>query len=125
MRRILIFGVGVCSASVAPAAKWVTFAECGNSHHPHIYSYDPASISARRGNLLVTISGDYSTDPASRARSGRMRWSLNCTARTFFEQSRKDFGANNSVVASYQTPSQTMAVIADSVAYKLANKICP
>lgn len=124
MRRMALFAIGVSFAAAAQAASWTNFAECGDSHHLHIYSYDPASVSARRGNVAVRVNVDYSRDPASRAHNGRMIWSLNCAARTYFEKSRVDYRANRSVVANYRAPSQTMTIIADSVADKLARKVC-
>lgn len=124
MRHILIFAIGASVAAAAPAANWATFAECGDSSHLHIYSYDPASLSARRGKMLVRVNVDYSRDPNSRAQSGRMQWSIDCAAKTYFEQSRTDYRANRSVVADYRKPSATMTIIDDSVADKLARKVC-
>jgi hypothetical protein len=124
MHRRLIFAIGVSLASAAPAASWSTFAECGDSNHLHIYSYDSDSVSTRRGQVLVRVNVDYSRDPASRAQSGRMQWSVDCGGRTYFEKSRVDYRANRSVVASYRKPSQTMTIIADSVADKLSRKVC-
>jgi hypothetical protein len=124
MRRILIFATGVTFAAAAPAANWATFAECGDSHHLHIYSYDRASVSTRRGNRLVHINVDYTRDPHSRARNGRMQWSVDCGARTYVERSRTEYRANRTVVANYRKASETMTIIADSVADKLARKVC-
>ena len=124
MHRVLIFATGLNFATVGLASNWANFAECGDSRHLHIYSYDPASVSARRGKVLVRINVDYSRDPNSQARSGRMQWSLDCNARTYFERSRTDFRANRSVVANYRKPSETMTIIPDSVAEKLARRVC-
>ena len=124
MRRKLIFGIGISLASAAPAANWATFAECGDSQHLHIYSYDADSVATRRGQVLVRVNVDYSRDPANRAQNGRMQWSVDCASRTYFEKSRVDYRANRGVVASYRKPSQTMTIIADSVADKLSRKVC-
>ena len=124
MRHMLVFAIGVSFAVAAPAADWATFAECGGADHLHIYSYDPGSVSTRRGKMLVKVNVDYSRDPHSHARSGRMQWSLDCAGKTYFEQSRTDYRANRSVVASYRKPSATMTIIGDSVADKLARKVC-
>ena len=124
MRFVLTFATAVSFAAAAQAANWANFAECGDSHHLHIYSYDAASVRARGDNRMVRINVDYSRDPASRAQSGRMEWSLNCGARTYYESSRTDYRGSRSVVAKYRERSQTMTIIDDSVADKLARKVC-
>jgi hypothetical protein len=124
MRHLITFAVGASIAAAAPAASWSNFAECGDSQHLHIYSYDPATVSKRRGKVLVQIAVDYAQDPHSRARNGRMQWSLDCSGRTYFEQSRTEYRANKSVVERYRKASATMTIIADSVADKLSRKVC-
>lgn len=124
IRFLLIFGAAVSFAAAAQAANWANFAECGDGHHLHIYSYDSASVRTRGGNKLVRIHVDYSRDPANRAQSGRMEWSLNCGTRTYFESARTDYRGSRNIVARYRERSQTMTIIDDSVADKLARKVC-
>ena len=53
-----------------------------------------------------------------------MLWSLDCNARTYFEKSRTDYRPNRSILESYRKASETMTIADDSVAFKLAEKIC-
>lgn len=124
MVRCLLLVIGLSLPTGAAAADWTQFAECGGAGHLHIYSYDAASVSARKGKVQVRVNVDYSKDPASRAQNGLMQWSLDCNARTYFEKSRTDYRANRSVVATYRKASATMNIIDDSVASKLARKVC-
>lgn len=124
MRLILFFVTTVSFAATAQAANWAYFAECGDAHHLHVYSYDTASIGTRRGDRVVRINVDYTRDPASVAKSGRMEWSLNCAARTYYENNRTDYRASRTVLAKYNKRSQTMTIIDGSVADKLARQVC-
>lgn len=124
MSRSILCAVVLSTATATSAAGWTQFAECGGSGHEHIYSYDPASVSDRKGKVQVRLNVDYSLDPTSRARSGRMQWSLDCNAGTYFEKSRTDYRADRKVVASYRRASETMTIVTDSVAEKLARKVC-
>ncbi len=124
MRRMIGFVVGVSLASAAPAASWTMFAQCGEAGQMRAYSYDPASVSARRGNVLVKIGADYSQDAGNRARDGQLLWSIDCAGRTYFEKSRTEYRANRTVVAKYRSPTIVMPIRADSVADKLAKKVC-
>ncbi len=124
MRRTLGFVVGLSLASAAPAASWTFFAQCGDGGQMRAYSYDTGSVSARRGNVLVKVAADYSHDSGNRARDGQLIWSLDCAGRTYFEKSRVEYRANRSVVAKYRTPTIVMPIKADSVADKLAKKVC-
>lgn len=123
LRRIVGFAVGLGLASAAPAASWTLFAQCGDGNQMRAYSYDPA-ISAKRGKLLVKVSADYSQDAGNRARDGQLLWSIDCAGQTYFEKSRVEYRANRSVVAKYRTPTIVMPIKADSVADKLAKKVC-
>lgn len=123
-RRIVAAAVGASLASAAPAASWTFFAQCGEGGQMRAYSYDSASVNAKRGKVLVKVSADFSRDSGNRARDGQLIWSIDCAGRTYFEKSRVEYRANRSVVAKYRSPTIVMPIMAESVADKLASKVC-
>ena len=124
LRQGLGFALCVSLASAAPAANWAFFAQCGEGSQLKAYSYDPGSVSTRGGQRLVKIAADYSQDAGNRARDGQLVWSIDCAGQTYFEKSRIEYRANRSVVAKYRSPTIVMPIKADSVADKLAKKVC-
>jgi hypothetical protein len=124
LRRIVGFAVGVSVASAAPAATWTFFAQCGDAGQMRAYSFDSGSVTSKRGKVLVKVNADYSHDAGNRARDGALLWSIDCAGRTYFEKSRVEYRANRSVVAKYRAPTIVMPIMANSVADKLATKVC-
>ena len=105
------------------AAEWTHFADCGQPGQQRIYSYQSSSVSRRGDEVRVTIRGDYSRVSGSRAQSGRLLWTLNCTARTFRERQRIDY-AGRRVVERYNSPTAAMNISPGSVAERLFEKVC-
>lgn len=122
--KALAVSICLASPSLASAANWTLFAECGDPGQVRLYSYDPASVRKRGEQRIVTLQADYSQIAASKGRSGRIVWAMECGTRSFVEQSRIEYGSGGRIVARYKKPTPSMGINAGSVAEKLFEKVC-
>jgi hypothetical protein len=124
MRRLLGLTIALSLPSAASAANWAFVANCGQQHQLRAYFYDTASLRRQRGSVIVRLRGDYSQVAGSRSKEAQLVWAIDCANRTFVERSRKEFGADRLVVVNYGKATGAMGITNNSIAEKLATRVC-
>lgn len=124
MRHVLSLIVLSCLASPALAGSWTHFFDCGAGDQARHYSYDPSSIRRQGGVLLVNIDGDYSEVKGSRATKASAVFAIDCSARTYYQKRRTEYGGAGRIVARYPTPTPLMSISAPGIGQKLFDHVC-
>ena len=125
MGKWLLFAGALAALSQpASAANWVHFADCGSAGQQRTYWYDTDRVRSRGAKKVVRIRGDYSRVAGSSVAGADIVWTLDCSNRSFVEQQRTERRKDGKVLGRYTKATRAMRVQADSVADKLADRLC-